>query len=87
MGREWICRVAAGRVVMVKGLADRDMEADLALWPFQIAAAADDLTAAQAEIERSMAEVGEFLAAHGVDTSGTELQGVEVTEKQEIMCV
>ena len=69
------------RVVTVKGLAERDVEADLALWPFQIAAAADDLAAAQAEIQRSTARVLQFLSRHGIDTTGTELRGVEVTDR------
>jgi uncharacterized protein len=69
------------RVVTVKGLAERDVQADLALWPFQIAAAADDLATAQAEIERGLAAVRAFLARHGIDTSNTKLQGVEVTDR------
>ncbi len=69
------------RFVTVKGLAERDVEADLALWPFQIMAAANDLSTAQAEIQRSMATVLAFLDRHGVDTAGTELQGVEVTDR------
>ncbi|HSH44479.1 MAG TPA: SIMPL domain-containing protein, partial [Longimicrobiales bacterium] len=69
------------RFVTVKGLAERDVEADLALWPFQIAAAADDLGTAQAEIQRGLVAVREFLAAHGIDAAGAELQGVEVTDR------
>lgn len=69
------------RFVTVKGLAERDVEADLALWPFQIMAAADDLATAQAEIQRSTREVLSFLERHGVDTTSAELQGVEVTDR------
>ena len=69
------------RFVTVKGLAERDVEADLALWPFRITAAADDLTTAQAEIQRSTAAVYDFLVRHGVDTTLAELQGVEVTDR------
>jgi hypothetical protein len=69
------------RYVTVKGLAERNVEADLALWPFRITAAADDLAAAQAGIQRSAAEVFEFLVRHGIDTTLAELQGVEVTDR------
>lgn len=69
------------RYVTVKGLSERDVEADLALWPFRIAAAADDLGSAQSEIQRSTRLVREFLARQGVDTAGAELQGVEVTDR------
>ncbi len=69
------------RVVTVKGLAERDVEADLALWPFQISAAAHDLATAQAEIERGVDAVRAFLTEHGIDASSTERQGVEVTDR------
>ncbi|MFW5952251.1 MAG: SIMPL domain-containing protein [Gemmatimonadota bacterium] len=69
------------RYVTVKGLAERDVEADLALWPFQVAAAADDLAAAQSEIERSTRAVLAFVARQGIDTTAAELQGVEVTDR------
>jgi hypothetical protein len=69
------------RYVTVKGLSERDVEADLALWPFRIVGAADDLGSAQAEIQRSSRLVRDFLARNGVDTAGAELQGVEVTDR------
>lgn len=69
------------RFVTVKGLAERDVEADLALWPFRITAAGDDLATAQAAIQRSTAEVFDFLVRHGIDTTLAELQGVEVTDR------
>lgn len=69
------------RYVTVKGLSERDVEADLALWPFRIVGTADDLAAAQAEIQRSLGVVLEFLSRNGVDTTGAELQGVEVVDR------
>ena len=72
---------AADRFVTVKGLAERDVDADLALWPFQLVATADDLDAAQDEIARGMRLVRGFLERHGVDVSGLALQGVQVTDR------
>jgi hypothetical protein len=69
------------RFVTVKGLAERDVEADLALWPFQVIAAADELGAAQAGIQRSSRAILQFLARTGIDTASVELQGVEVTDR------
>jgi len=71
----------ADRFVTVKGLAERDVDADLALWPFQVVATADDLDGAQDDIARSTAQVRGFLARHGVTVEGLELQGVQVTDR------
>lgn len=71
----------ADRFVTVKGLAERDVDADLALWPFQVVATADDLDGAQDDIARSTAQVRAFLARHGVTVEGLELQGVQVTDR------
>lgn len=70
----------ADRFVTVKGVAERDVMADLALWPLQVVGSADDLGEAQAVVERSMATVLEFLGSRGVDTALVERQGVEVTD-------
>ena len=44
----------ADRYVTVKGLAERNVQADLALWPFHFVATDDDLGRAQAVIERNI---------------------------------
>src|SRR5690606_20528551 len=71
---------AADRFVEVKGLAEQDVEADLALWPLRFVATGDDLAAAQAQVERYTRQVMNFLVAHGVDTAGAELQNLEVSD-------
>lgn len=71
---------AADRFVEVKGLAEQDVEADLALWPLRFVATGDDLSAAQAQVERYTRQVMNFLVAHGVDTAGAELQNLEVSD-------
>ena len=68
------------RYVEVKGLAEREVTADLALWPLQYAVSADDLAAAQAQITRSTEQVLEFLKKHGIDASATELQNLQVID-------
>lgn len=71
----------ADRFVTVKGLAERDVDADLALWSFQLVATANDLDRAQNEIATSARLVREFLARHGVDSAGLSVQGVQVTDR------
>lgn len=71
---------SADRYVEVKGLAERDVTADLALWPLRYAASADDLTTAQGQITRSTETILAFLARHGIEASLTELQNLQVRD-------
>jgi hypothetical protein len=69
------------RFVTVKGVAEREVEADLALWPLAYVATSDHLAQAQAHIEASRRSVLRFLTAQGVDTSAVELQDIQVTDR------
>lgn len=71
---------AADRFVTVKGVAERDVTADLALWPLRVSAADNDLAAAQATVSRSLAKIRVFLQRSGIDTADAELQEVRVTD-------
>jgi len=68
------------RYVSVKGVAERTVKADLALWPIQLAASDDVLTRAQAQLDSNVARVTRFLLANGIDTTEVELQGLRVTD-------
>ena len=48
---------AGDRFVTVKGVAEREAKADVALWPLRLSAADNDLAAAQARIARNTAAV------------------------------
>lgn len=71
---------AADRYVEVKGLAEREVTADLALWPLRFVASGNDLATAQAQITRSYDQVMEFLKRHGIDASATHLQNLQVSD-------
>ena len=71
---------ASDRFVEVKGLAEREVMADLALWPLRYVATGDDLGVAQAGITRNTRLVLAFLARHSIDTSGVQLQALEVSD-------
>jgi uncharacterized protein len=71
---------ASDRYVEVKGLAEREVTADLALWPLRVAASAEDLGATQTQINRSTQQVLEFLGRHGIDAAATELQNLRVSD-------
>ena len=51
------------RFVTVKGLSEREVKADLALWPIRFVATGDDLGQAQAKIAADARAVADFLAA------------------------
>ena len=71
---------AADRYVTVKGVAEREARADLAIWPLRLVAADDDLARAHASLQRSLAQVHEFLARQRIDTAQAALQDFSVTD-------
>jgi hypothetical protein len=76
-----LVRVRTGdRFVTVKGVAEREVEADLAFWPFRLSSTSNDLGTAQAGIDRSTRLIMAFLARHGIDTTQVESRGLEVTD-------
>ncbi|HXD48233.1 MAG TPA: SIMPL domain-containing protein [Gemmatimonadaceae bacterium] len=70
----------AERFVTVKGVAEREVKADLAIWPLHIIGADDNLAAANAKLAASVAGVRQFLAKHGIDTSQVQLSGFSVSD-------
>src|SRR5215216_6371151 len=71
---------AADRFVTVKGVAEREVRANLAIWPLRVVGADNDLTAANAKVAKNLAGVREFLARHGVDTSQVQLAEFTVSD-------
>ena len=70
----------ASRYVEVKGLAEREVAADLALWPLRFVTTGNDLAVAQTQITPDTREVYSFLARHGIDTSAVQLLALEVSD-------
>ena len=50
----------ADRFVTVKGVAEREVKADLALWPIQLAVTDNDLAAAQTRLSQNASRVVAF---------------------------
>lgn len=71
---------AADRFVTVKGISEREVRADLAIWPLRLVAADNDLTRTQAQIESSVSKIRTFLASNQIDTTQSELQEFSVTD-------
>jgi len=70
----------AERYVTVKGVAERDIVADVGVWPIRFTAANDDLDLARQKVENDRKRVVEFLGEHGIDADKTELQSLEVQD-------
>lgn len=65
------------RYVTVKGLAEREVQADLALWPIRFVATGNDLVAVQRKIEADAQRVRDYLTANGLteaEFAGVDLQ-------------
>jgi len=71
---------AADRYVTVKGISEREVRADLAIWPLRIVAADNDLGQAHAQIQSSVSKIRTFLASNQIDTTQSELQDFSVTD-------
>jgi uncharacterized protein len=72
----------ADRYVTVKGVSEREVRADAAIWPLHMVGADNDLAAAQGRLDRSIQGVKQFLVARGIDTARAELTGFSVHDAQ-----
>ena len=70
------------RYVTVKGFAEREVKADLALWSIGVRAASNDLSEANHSIESQKEKVIQFLTKNGFDAIEITQQEVRVSDKQ-----
>ncbi len=76
-----IYRAMSGRTVTVKGLAERDVVADTAVWNIKINGVGGDLTVLQNEIDNDIAEIHSFLTDAGFNESDIQNLRVQVRDK------
>lgn len=69
------------RYVTVKGLSERDVKADLALWPLRFVEAGNDLAKVQAAIQHDENGVVAFLGRHGLDEKSIVWRTLDVTDR------
>ncbi|MDX1458006.1 MAG: SIMPL domain-containing protein [Marinobacter sp.] len=70
------------RFVTVKGVAEREVQANLALWPLRFIATGNTLPEAQAAAQASREAIIAFLNLQAIDTDAVELQRLDVTDTQ-----
>jgi hypothetical protein len=80
VGRGFTQARGADRYVSVKGVSEREVRADMALWPIRFVATDDNLARAQQKFDESRRAVVAFLVEHGIDASSVELQNFDVTD-------
>lgn len=73
---------ASDQYVTVKGVAERTVKADLAIWPVRVVAVDDDLSRAHASLQRSMQQIKQFLARQRIDTMAAAVQDFSVSDAQ-----
>ena len=69
------------RTVTVKGLSEREVPADIALWPITMTAAGNDLAALHAKLAKDTERVIVFLEKHGLDRAEISVNAPAITDK------
>lgn len=67
--------------VTAKGLAERDVKADIALWRIRFVETGDQLASVQAKVQHDDAIVTAFLARHKLGNSAIAFRNVQVTDR------
>jgi hypothetical protein len=80
IGNGFVRGRTADRYVSVKGVSERDVQANMALWPLRFVSTDDNLARAQQRFDDSKTAVVSFLAKHAIDGANVALQGFEVTD-------
>ncbi len=80
MGDGFVRAKAAGREVTVRGLAERDVVADLATWTLDYSASGGDLTTVQSQIDHDTQAVTAMLRANGFAPEEVAIAGTNVNQ-------
>ena len=73
---------SADRYVTVKGISEREVQADLAIWPLRIVSASDNLATANTQLQESLQKIRAFLTTQQIDASQATLQDFSVMDAQ-----
>lgn len=80
IGRGFAEGRSTDRYVTVKGVAEQNVRADLALWPLNLIVAGNDLSTSYARLNAQVRLVRAFLLRQGIDTSQLAVQNLSVTD-------
>ncbi len=83
MGDGLVRMKQADRAVTVRGLAERDVTADLATWTIAYSAKAGDLQSAQAKVDNDTKAIRGFFSSLGFDADALQPTGANVSQYNE----
>ena len=69
------------RSVTVKGLSEREFDADIVIWPIQFTAAGNDIQSLYNSIDRSTKEITGFLRNKGINPEEISVSSPAITDK------
>ena len=69
------------RTVVVKGLSEREVPADIAIWPLTFQEANNDLNALFGSLQKKNGQITEFLAGHGIAKDAITVGAPNVTDR------
>jgi hypothetical protein len=70
------------RTVQVKGLAEREVPADTAIWPIRFESASDDLAALYRTLEQQAEQIKSFLEQAGFDSADISRSAPAITDRR-----
>lgn len=86
IGAGWMVRQGlenaqtGNRTVTVRGVAERDVTADLAVWPIRFVVTGDELGFAMGQVDTNLALIKAFLVDAGFKADDIQIQRLEVTD-------
>jgi len=69
------------RTVNVKGLSEKEFEADIVIWPIQFTEADNNLESLYASLESNTHKIEQFLLANGLESNEVSISAPNVTDK------
>ncbi len=69
------------RTVTVKGLSEREFNADIVIWPIQFTAAGNNLEELYDSVDRNTIKIRNFLASRGIDQKEISFATPSITDK------
>lgn len=82
IGAGWVNAKTLERTVTVKGLSEREVPADIAIWPIVFTVADNDLNALVKTVEQQTATVTRFLESSGFEGNELTVNPPAITDKQ-----